>query len=111
MVRDYYGRVDANDVEGTVSLFARDAIYERPGYGSLLGHRALRDFYASRRSIASGRHELTWVVSDANRVAVMGRFEGTLRTGEDVAIGFADFFEIEGGVIAQRHTLFAVPAV
>ncbi|MFX0539568.1 nuclear transport factor 2 family protein [Ornithinimicrobium sp. Y1847] len=91
--RHYYERVDAGDVEGVLAWFAHDAVYERPGYAPMRGRAALAAFYGGERVIADGAHLIDELVvdGDEDRVAVRGRFEGTLKDGSSVSLGFADF--------------------
>jgi len=110
-VTRYYERVDANDTDGVVALFAEDCWYERPGYDALVGREALREFYAGTRVIVAGRHHIDRTVEDDRGVAVEGRFEGRLKDGREVALRFADFFQVEQGCITGRRTYFYAPLV
>ncbi len=110
-VEAYYERVDANDTDGLLELFAEDAWYERPGYDRLTGRPALRAFYSGTRVIDSGRHTISRVVEGRNCVAVEGRFEGRLKDGREVSLGFADFFDLDGERIGGRRTYFYAPLV
>jgi ketosteroid isomerase-like protein len=111
-VRHYYDLVDAGDVAGVVACFADDAVYHRPGYEPMAGRAALTDFYGGERVIADGRHELDEVVVDGSRVAVHGRFVGTLKDGSAARVGFADFWVLdEQEQAVTRHSFFDTPAV
>lgn len=105
-VQAYYDRVDANDVDGLLELFAENAWYERPGYDRFTGRPALRAFYSGARVIESGRHTISRTVEGRDCVAVEGRFEGRLKDGRDVSLRFADFFELDGERIGGRRTYF-----
>lgn len=112
VVRRYYELVDAGDVEGVVGCFADDAVYHRPGYAPMVGAEALRAFYSGERVIADGRHVLDELVVDGERVAVHGRFSGTLRDGSAAQVGFADFWVLGGDRRATtRRSFFDTPAV
>ncbi|WP_068265921.1 nuclear transport factor 2 family protein [Janibacter limosus] len=111
-VRRYYDLVDAADVEGVLDCFADDAVYHRPGYAPMIGRDALGAFYGGERVIADGRHELDEMVVDGRRVAVHGRFVGTLKDGSAAQVGFADFWVLdEQGRARTRHSFFDTPAV
>ena len=111
-VRRYYELVDAGDVEGVLDCFAPEAVYHRPGYDPMVGGAALAAFYGGERVIADGRHVLEEVLVDGARAAVHGRFEGTLKDGSAAAVGFADFFVLDGrGAFASRRSYFDRPAV
>ncbi|MFC7215429.1 nuclear transport factor 2 family protein [Saliphagus sp. GCM10025334] len=121
LVRRYYDRVDADDVEGLLELFSETITYERPGQDPIEGREELRTFYERDRPLEDGEHRLDAVIVDAsdtgddpgdagdddsggNRVAVRGRFSG-VQDGETVSFGFADFHELSPeGVIENRWT-------
>lgn len=110
--RRYYALVDAGDVDGVVGCFAEDAVYHRPGYAPMEGRAALAEFYGGERVIADGRHELDEVVVDGRRVAVHGRFVGTLKDGSAARVGFADFWVLdEEDRATSRRSFFDTPAV
>lgn len=110
--RGYYERVDAADVDGVLECFAEDAVYHRPGYEPMVGRQALTAFYRGERVIADGRHELDELLVDGRRVAVHGRFVGTLKDGSPARVGFADFFVLDQDHrIRVRHSFFDRPAV
>ena len=111
-VRRYYDLVDAADVEGVLDCFADDGVYHRPGYAPMVGTEALRAFYGGERVIADGRHELDELVVDGHKVAVHGRFVGTLKDGSAAQVGFADFWVLdEQDRALTRHSFFDSPAV
>lgn len=110
--RRYYALVDAGDVDGVVGCFAEDAVYHRPGYAPMEGRAALAEFYGGERVIADGRHELDEVVVEGRRVAVHGRFVGTLKDGSAARVGFADFWVLdEEDRATSRRSFFDTPAV
>ena len=110
--RRYYALVDAGDVDGVVGCFAEDAVYHRPGYAPMEGRAALAEFYGGERVIADGRHELDEVVVEGRRVAVHGRFVGTLKDGSAARVGFADFWVLdEADRATSRRSFFDTPAV
>lgn len=111
-VRRYYDLVDAGDVEGVLDVFAEDVVYHRPGYAPMVGRAALAAFYGGERVIADGRHTLEALLVDGSRVAVHGRFVGTLKDGREASVGFADFFVLdEDERVTTRYSFFDSPAV
>ena len=63
-------------------------------------------------ALADGRHVLDELVVDGERVAVHGRFTGTLRDGSAAQVGFADFWVLGGDRRATtRRSFFDTPAV
>ncbi len=111
VVRRYYKLVDARALDDMLALFADDVVYRRPGYDPLRGIAELRTFYAQDRVIADGAHTLASLVEDGDRVAVEGKFRGTLRDGRKACVRFADFFVVRGGRITRRDTYFDAPLV
>lgn len=108
----YYAMVDAGDVDGVLDWFAEDATYWRPGYAPMVGRDALRAFYSGERVIDSGRHLIDELLVDGDRVAVHGRFEGTLKDGSPARVGFADFLRYDpNGRVTERRSYFDTPAV
>ncbi|WP_255167900.1 nuclear transport factor 2 family protein [Natrononativus amylolyticus] len=104
VVREYYDRVDREDVEGLLELFADDVRYDRPGQAAIEGIEALRAFYERDRPLEDGSHEVVHVLVDGRHVAVRGRFSG-VQGGDRVAFGFADHHEFDAdGLIANRWT-------
>ncbi|MFG3497208.1 nuclear transport factor 2 family protein [Streptomyces sp. NPDC047928] len=111
-VREYYRRVDADDVPGLIALFAEDAVYRRPGYPPMRGHEGLSAFYNGERVIARGAHTVTSAVAESGRVAVNGVFEGVLKDGREVSLEFADFFVLDDEQrFTRRDTYFFAPLV
>lgn len=107
----YYTTVDEQKTEDVVALFSADATYRRPGYEPLVGATDLLAFYGDQRVIAGGRHIITGVVAEGDKVAVEGQFRGVLRDQSGVEIKFADFFVFRDGLISQRNTYFDAAAV
>jgi uncharacterized protein len=111
LVRRYYDRVDAADVEGLLGLFSETVVYERQGTPTITGKAALRRFYSADRIIASGAHTLDEVLAGTAWVAVRGTFRGTLKNGDAVDLEFTDWFHVSGGTIERRQSLFPGRAV
>jgi ketosteroid isomerase-like protein len=112
LVRRYYELVDENRLEDLLSLFAEDTIYRRPGYEPLQGKGMLRHFYSVEREISEGEHHIHQVMIDGRSAAVEGHFVGFLKSGIDVTVRFADFFQLsQDRLIAKRDTYFYVPSI
>lgn len=107
-VHDYYEAVDLRDLERVLSLFAEDAVYERPGYATFRGRHELRTFYEIERIIDTGTHRITSTVASGRTVAVQGSFEGRTVDGHELSLRFADFFEGDRE-IDRRLTYFFAP--
>ncbi|AYJ51622.1 nuclear transport factor 2 family protein [Rhodococcus sp. P1Y] len=112
VVRSYYELVDANRVEDMLALFDDQAIYRRPGYEPLNGKSMLRSFYNGVRVIEHGSHQITCVIKQDRSAAVVGCFEGKLKSGSQVNVRFSDFFSLnEQGLITERDTFFFTPSI
>jgi len=110
--RRYYRLVDESDFAAVVGLFTPDCTYHRPGYDPIVGSFGLRRFFEEDQPIAGGRHDVTAIVADGDRIAVTGEFHGELRNGAPVDLKFADFFELApDGRFARRDTFFYAPVV
>lgn len=111
VVREYYDAVDAGEIPALLDLFAHDAVYHRPGYEPLKGRSEIEHFYRDERVIVAGMHTIDDIVVDGDRAAVRGEFNGTLKDHSTAQEGFADFFVLDNGLIAQRRTYFDRAAV
>ena len=106
-----FAAVDSRNWSNLPMYFAGEVVYERPGYDPIRGINDLVDFYANRRIIASGRHELDSVVINADAGAVWGRFLGKSRSGDSLDVRFADTYVFSNGVILRRVSFFFTPLV
>jgi hypothetical protein len=112
VVRSYYELVDANRVEDMLTLFEDQAIYRRPGYEPLNGKSMLRSFYNGVRIVEHGSHQITRMISQDRFAAVVGCFEGRLKSGLQVNVRFSDFFSLnEQFLIVERDTFFFAPSI
>ncbi|MFD7065171.1 nuclear transport factor 2 family protein [Streptomyces sp. NPDC059906] len=111
-VHRYYALVDEGDTAGVVGLFARDAVYMRPGYDPIVGRDGLDAFYGTQRVVGSGCHTITRLVVGRRDVAVEGEFRGRLKDGSEVDLRFADFFQMDEDLLFEtRNTYFFAPMV
>lgn len=111
-VSAYYPLIDAGDIDGVLRLFADDAIYDRPGYPQFHGQSQLRAFYREVRTIESGLHTVENIVALGLSVAVEGTFQGTLKSGAQVSLRWADFWILNSSWQAiRRTTYFHTPLV
>ncbi|WP_067491689.1 nuclear transport factor 2 family protein [Actinomadura hibisca] len=106
IARRYYELVDADRVDDLLALFHDDIEYQRQGTETIRGIKAMRRFYEGERIIAGGEHRLDQVLAGDAWVAVRGRFEGVLRSGEQVALRFTDWLHFRDGLIVHRESLF-----
>ena len=106
VVRSYYAFADAGDLEGILSIFRDDAVYERPGLAPMNGREALRAFYAGPRLVKSGAHTLERVVTHDDIAIAQGELNGELQSGESIRARFVDVYEISDGLVKTRTTYF-----
>lgn len=108
MVREYYRRIDANDTDWVLSLFAADAVYERAD-ATYRGAEEIRNFFCIRRRIR-GTHAIDhlWRVAQ-DTVVTLGKFEGVGGAGDPRSVGFADVWKFDPtGRIERRRTFLAL---
>jgi len=107
-IREYYARIDANDTEWVLALFAPEAVYERAGR-EYKGDQELRHFFSVQRQIR-GVHEVAQLWHPAVDVVVaVGRFKGFGAAGDDRNVRFADIWWFnESGRIQRRETFLGL---
>ncbi len=111
-VRDFYARIDTDDIAGMCALLSSDVVYRRPGYPDMTSRESVEYFYREQRTISHGRHQLTRIVATDRDIAVHGRFTGMMRDGRAAEHRFAEFFTVTSdGRISGRDTFFFVPLV
>ena len=109
IVRAYYPKVDAGDVEWVINLFAETGVYERAD-AVYDGKAAIADFYRGDRKIR-GRHSLENIVADGDTIIVNGVFEGFGADDSPKKIAFADAWKFDdAGKVASRKTYLAIGA-
>lgn len=108
-VRSYYDLVDSTEL---MQLLAQDTVYQRPGYPPMRGSGEFERRYREERVIESGHHAVESGVSSHSRVAVAGSFTGTLHSGQDGTLRFADFLVLGAdGKFSRRDTYLFTPLV
>ena len=105
-IRTYYQRIDANDTDWVLRLFAPDAVYERAD-ATYTGQEELRRFFCEKRQIR-GEHavEAIWAVDDASTVIAVGRFSGAGAAGDAREVEFVDIWYFNAGGSAKRRRTF-----
>ncbi|AEA66031.1 nuclear transport factor 2 family protein [Burkholderia gladioli] len=110
-VKSFFSVIDSADWEAVQAFFHANVVYSRPGYPELQGRARVMDFYRHERMISQGRHYVEGVVALGSEIACWGLFSGTLKSGEQVSVRFADVYQTEEGGIIKRETFFSRPAV
>ncbi|GAA2244787.1 MULTISPECIES: nuclear transport factor 2 family protein [Kitasatospora] len=111
LIRQLFHVVDNRCWEGLSGVFAKDAVYERPGYEPLKGLARISHFYTHERIIASGRHAVDHVTAGYEAAACWGRFRGESINGDPLDEQFADTYVLVDGKITHRKTFFYRPAI
>ncbi len=107
LIREYYGRIDANDIDWVMRLFADDASYARAD-SEYSGKTKIDRFFREKRKIA-GEHRIDDIYSMQNVVISRGRFSGTGASGDDRQVDFVDFWYFrDDGLVRRRETFLAL---
>jgi ketosteroid isomerase-like protein len=91
------------------AVFARDCVYERPGFEPIAGIAALREFYARHRPIERGTHHVESVISEGSMLCATGSFDGALRDGSAIRLRFSDLYRTRFDHVVWRTTFFFTP--
>ena len=106
-IREYYSRIDKNDVDWVMQLFADDATYVRAD-SRYEGKQRIEYFFREDRKIR-GIHRMdhSWAVND--EVIARGEFTGVGESGDARRIRFVDlwFFNARG-LVKLRETYLAL---
>ena len=108
-IRTYYERIDANDTDWVLKLFAPDAVYERAD-AVYAGHEELRQFFCERRQIR-GTHavEAIWSVDGDSKAIAVGRFSGRGAAGDARDVEFVDiWYFADDASVTRRRTFLAL---
>jgi len=109
MVKEYYGRIDREDVDWVISRFREDAVYERAD-ASYDGIEEISRFFREQRLIR-GVHSVDTLIANAEGdiVVAAGRFTGKGKAGDTREVGFADIWHFDGaGRVKKRQTFLAL---
>ncbi len=106
IVRAYYDRIDAGDVDWVVGMFAKDAVYDRAGQLST-GTEDIRAFYAGERKVTLTHSKIKLWACDRD-IFVEGTYSGTGADGSERLGQFSDHwtFNSAGKVTLRRTSLF-----
>lgn len=106
LIRDYYRRIDVQDVAAVFALFRDDAVYKRAG-ARFQGLAELGRFFGEDRKIR-GVHEIATLWGVDNKVIATGVFKGVSGDGAPREIEFADLWWFaDDGLVERRETFLA----
>lgn len=106
-IKQYYGRIDANDIDSVMALFADDACYLRAD-STYTGKSGIERFFRLERKIR-GRHRVDGIHALDNQVVCRGEFIGVGAKGDERRVRFVDlwFFQ-DDGLVRLRETYLAL---
>ena len=93
LVKQYYKRIDADDLDWVVSFFSPDACYDRAS-AEFRGIGAIEAFFRYDRGL-SGTHYLSTIWSVQNSVFAEGTFIGKNRYSDPVEVEYTDHWIIQ----------------
>ena len=115
VVKQFYDRFAAGDMEAADDLFADDCRYVMPpGTMNKAEHRALGE--AFHAGLPDAHMAIDHVVDGGDEVFVEGRFVGTHTgdlvspngtipaSGNKIELRFADYFKVSGGRVVDHRT-------
>ena len=74
-----------------------------------MGASKLIQYYKETRVVRSGVHEVTGIVAEGNRTAVLLRMKGAMKDRSKTEFEAVDFFTFEGDNIAGIRTFTDLP--
>lgn len=108
MIRDYYRRIDRQDLDWVVELFASDAVYERAD-ARYAGRDAIEHFFREERLIRGVHTIATLTQDETGRIFARGRFEGHGAAKDARSVRFADVWEFRSDdKVCFRQTYLAL---
>ncbi|MFS8049204.1 nuclear transport factor 2 family protein [Rhizobium sp. BR 314] len=108
LVREYYRRIDACDIDWVTRLFDARAAYSRAD-ATYIGGNAIALFFGEQRKIR-GRHQIERIIMGTlgNVVTAVGRFHGVGHRGDRRDVGFVDVWTFNtSGLVTRRQTYLA----
>jgi hypothetical protein len=100
----YYESIDKGHVETALSMFSKNAVYERCNK-RFIGKKRIKRFYSSERRIL-GRHHLELLTKKHNIMVVKGIFRGKDYRRKPIIIKFMDVFYFEKRCLVKRRETF-----
>ena len=114
MLRSIAAGFDAHDLDGIMSHFADDAVFESPRGPEPWGQRyvgteAIRDAFAGRFSgIPDVRYQHDDHFVDGDRGASEWTLSGTTTTGQAIEIRGCDLWTIRDGKIVEKDSFWKI---
>ncbi len=101
IIKAFFARFDAEDVDGLLALFAPDAELHMPLYDKALqGHDELREFFRGHMdNWKTHREWATSILVDGERAASELHFEGVANNGAEIVMDNLNIYDFEAGKI------------
>jgi len=107
IITEYYSRIDENDLDWVMNLFADDAVYLRAD-SKYCGIKELNEFFRADRKIR-GQHNLDAIWSFDDKVICTGTFKGVGKEGDGRKVRFSDFWRFNSqDLVDERRTFLAL---
>lgn len=109
LIRNMFHLIDTGRFTELHSTFARDIVYERPGYRPWQNFESVFHFYLCERQIEQGRHTIELVVGTGDCAMAHGSFSGTTKTGLAIETKFSELYRIRDALVVFRRSYFFEP--
>jgi uncharacterized protein len=106
LINETYAIIDTAAYSRLEEVFDPNVVYERPGFDSIFGLVALREFYFTLRDVSTGTHELFEFFECERGVATYGEFHGRSKKGRKLHEQFVDVFLFGRDLVVARKTFF-----
>ena len=110
IVKKYLELVDSGRYEELSPLLSEKAVYQTIiGRAPIVGASKLIQYYKETRVVGSGVHEVTGIVAEGNRTAVLLRMKGAMKGRSKIEFEAVDLFTFEGDKIEGIRTFTDLP--
>lgn len=108
IVRTYLEIVDAGRYDELLPLLSKRVLYHTIG-PPVVGASNLIQYYKRTRVPGHGSHEVTDIIAEANKAAVLLKMRAEMKDGSKMEFDAMDLFTFEGDKIAAIRTFHDLP--
>ena len=109
-VKMYLELVDSGRYEELSPLLSEKVVYQTIiGRAPIVGASKLIQYYKETRVVGSGVHEVTGIVAEGNKAAVLLRMKGAVKDKSKIVFEAVDLFTFEGDKIVGIRTFTDLP--
>ena len=101
--------IDAADWQVVEALLHLQVEYEVSGNVPMRGRDAVMNYYRNVRPVRSGEHLLESMAVEGSTGICWGRFNATLKDGQETTLLFADVMTFEDRKVRKRRVYFCEP--